>query len=158
MKNEDVEGSACELRRVTCDDAPAVAALVGALYAELNEGNAVPDYRLESVEQVLRDSERSFAFAAVNDGVPIGILMLAEAVAVFAGGTFGQITELYVAPGYRSRGVASLLVRRAAEFGRERGWKRMDVGAPHQPRWSRSLRFYASEGFIEVGPRLRLEL
>jgi GNAT superfamily N-acetyltransferase len=110
------------------------------------------------VETVLRDSERSFGFVATSEGSAVGLLMLAEGVAIFAGAAFGQITELYVQPEHRSRGIASLLVQRAAVFGRERGWKRMDVGAPHQPRWSRSLSFYKSEGSVELGPRLRLDL
>lgn len=158
ITSEEAKEDACAVRRVLYEDAAAVTRLVGALYAELHEGEAVPGYRLESVETVLRDSDRSFGFVAVDGGHATGILMLTEGVAVFAGGAFGQITELYVTPQYRSRGVASLLVRRATEFGRKRGWKRMDVGAPHQPRWSRSLHFYECEGFVEVGPRLRLDL
>ncbi|SMG45972.1 GNAT family N-acetyltransferase [Paraburkholderia susongensis] len=157
MANEDIK-SGLEVRRVTNEDTATVTHLVGALFAELHEGDAVPEYRLESVENVLRDSGRSFGFIAIDDESAIGILLLTEGVAVFAGGAFGQITELYVDPKHRSRGIASLLVSRAAAFGRERGWKRMDVGAPHQPRWSRSLHFYESEGFVEVGPRLRLDL
>jgi hypothetical protein len=54
--------------------------------------------------------------------------------------------------------LAAALVREAARFGKERGWKRLDVGAPGQPRWSRTLAFYLSAGFVEVGPRLRLDL
>ncbi|MFP3550797.1 GNAT family N-acetyltransferase [Paraburkholderia sp. SIMBA_049] len=158
MTDDNVKESAPEVRRVTRADAVAVTNLVGALFAELRDGEAAPEYRLESVEAVLRDSERSFGFVAVDDQQAVGVLLLTEGVAIFAGGVFGQIAELYVEPNHRSRGIASLLVQEAKEFGRGRGWKRMDVGAPHQPRWSRSLHFYESEGFIEVGPRLRLDL
>ncbi|WP_442794100.1 GNAT family N-acetyltransferase [Paraburkholderia sp. HD33-4] len=158
MTHDDVKASGAEVRPVTSEDAAAVSHLVAALFAELREDDAIPQYRLESVEKVLRDRERSFGFVAIDDEHAIGLLLLTEGVAIFAGGVFGQITELYVEPEHRSRGIAALLVHRAAEFGRARGWKRMDVGAPHQPRWTRSLRFYKSEGFVEVGPRLRLDL
>lgn len=156
--NEKVRSIQCRIRRVTADDVNEVTRLLGALYAELHEREAFPDYRLSSVEDVLRDSERTFGFVAHAGDQLMGVLMLTEGVAVYAGGVFGQITELYVEPEYRSQGIASLLVRRATQFGRERGWKRLDVGAPHQPRWNRSLRFYESEGFFEVGPRLKLDL
>ncbi|OAJ59365.1 hypothetical protein A6V36_27330 [Paraburkholderia ginsengiterrae] len=146
------------VRRVTTDDAPIVANLVKALFNELRDGAMVPQYRSESISDVLAETERSFGLLALDGSRAIGVLMLTEAVAIFAGGIFGQITELYVMPDFRSQGVAAMLVKSAAELGRARGWKRMDVGAPHQPRWSRSLNFYRSEGFVEVGPRLRLDL
>lgn len=158
MIDENAQGNSLAIRRIAIDDAVAVAHLVGSLFEELHDGEPVPEYRLGSVETVLRDTARSFGFVACDDERPIGIVLLTEGVAIFAGGVFGQITELYVAPQYRSRGVASQLLRAVRSLGRERGWKRMDVGAPHQPRWSRSLHFYESEGFVEVGPRLRFDL
>lgn len=158
MTQDKGNAASLQVRRITVEDSQVVSNMAGALYAELRDENAVPGYRLDSVETVLRDNERSFGLVATSDERAVGLLMLTEGVAIFAGGAFGQITELYVKPEHRSRGIASLLVQRAAEFGRERGWKRMDVGAPHQPRWSRSLDFYRSEGFVEVGPRLRLDL
>jgi hypothetical protein len=54
--------------------------------------------------------------------------------------------------------MAAALVHEATKFGKERGWKRLDVGAPGQPSWARTLAFYLSAGFVEVGPRLRLDL
>ena len=158
MTQYDDKAASLQVRRITMEDSQVVITMAGALFAELRDDDVVPEYRLDSVETVLRDSERSFGFVATSDEGALGLLMLAEAVAIFAGGAFGQITELYVKPEHRSRGIASLLVQRAAAFGRQRGWKRMDVGAPHQPRWNRSLNFYKSGGFVEVGPRLRLDL
>jgi len=158
MTHAEGKATNLQVRRITMEDSVVVSNMVGELFAELREDDLVPEYRLDSVEDVLRDSERSFGFVATDDEGFVGLLMLTEGVAIFAGGVFGQITELYVKPEHRSRGIASLLVQQAAEFGRQRGWKRMDVGAPHQPRWSRSLGFYKSEGFVEVGPRLRLDL
>ena len=46
----------------------------------------------------------------------------------------------------------------AAALARERGWPRLEVGAPDVPKWQRSLDFYLRCGFEEVGPRLRLLL
>ncbi|MBN3726806.1 GNAT family N-acetyltransferase [Burkholderia sp. Ac-20379] len=147
-----------ELRPVTDADAAPVADLVGRLYSELSNGASAGQDRTRAVADILKRTDRCFGFLAIAGGVEIGVAMATEGVAIFAGGAYGQITELYVAPAFRSRGVASLLVRRVAELGRERGWRRIDVGAPRQPEWQRSVQFYLREGFVEVGPRLKLDL
>ncbi|MGT0250413.1 GNAT family N-acetyltransferase [Burkholderia pyrrocinia] len=147
-----------EVRTVSVGDVSTVAALVDHLLAELRgieDGTIVND---ALVADVLGYEDRSFGFLAVDQDKPVGVLMMTEGVAIFAEGAYGMITELYVAPEYRSCGVAADLVKRAAAFGKSRGWRRLDVGAPHQPTWSRSLHFYVSVGFKEVGPRLRLDL
>ena len=82
-------------------------------------------------------------------------VMLNECAAIYANGLFGEITELYVEPANRSCGVAPSLISAAVDLGRRKGWTRLEVGAPDQPRWSRTLAFYLEEGFVEVGPRLK---
>ncbi|RAR57135.1 ribosomal protein S18 acetylase RimI-like enzyme [Paraburkholderia unamae] len=147
-----------EIREISAGDVSVVARLVDHLLAELRgeEGGMIVSDAM--VANVLGYEDRSFGFLAVEQDKPVGVLMMTEGVAIFADGAYGQITELYVAPEYRSRAVAAALVERAAEFGKSRGWRRLDVGAPLQPMWSRTLHFYVSVGFKEVGPRLRLDL
>src|ERR1019366_9226423 len=84
--------------------------------------------------------------------------MMSEAVALYARGAFGVITELYIVPARRSHGIANDLIRSAVDFGRSRNWTRLEVGAPRQPLWRRSLQFYMKVGFTEIGPRLRFPL
>jgi GNAT superfamily N-acetyltransferase len=74
------------------------------------------------------------------------------------GGRFGEITELYVTPAFRALGVGKRLVEAAVEFARQRGWSRLEVGAPEIPKWAETVNFYRRTGFSEVGPRLKLEL
>ena len=81
--------------------------------------------------------------------------MLNECMTIYVGGRFGEITELYVSPEYRSKGIAPLLIGTAIGIGNQKGWKRFEVGARDQPAWNRTLSFYFREGFEEVGPRLR---
>ena len=81
-----------------------------------------------------------------------------NAAALFANWLYGSITELYVVPELRSSGVAKQLIRAAAELGTRRGWSQLEVGAPRQPAWSRSLAFYLNDGFTEIAPRLCLVL
>lgn len=79
-----------------------------------------------------------------------------EACAIYAGGFFGVISELYVEPGYRSAGVAKFLVAAELEIAGKNNWTCLEVGAPAQPKWDRSRKFYLRDGFVEIGPRLRL--
>jgi GNAT superfamily N-acetyltransferase len=132
--------------------------LVDELLAELHNDELEPADRVSIAEAVLNQTSRSFGYLALEDDSPVGVLLMTERMSIYAGGAFGQITELYVRPECRFGGVAAALVREAAKFGKERGWKRLDVGAPDQPRWARALVFYLSAGFVEVGPRLRLDL
>ncbi|MCG8354004.1 MAG: GNAT family N-acetyltransferase, partial [Kiloniellales bacterium] len=71
---------------------------------------------------------------------------------------FGEITELYIDPRYRSSGLGATMIEAAERVARERGWPRLEVGAPDVPRWQRTVDFYTRYGFVQVGPRLKLML
>ncbi|SAL29405.1 Acetyltransferase (GNAT) family protein [Caballeronia udeis] len=148
----------CEIRRATRKDAKAVGKLVDLLFVELGGGKVDPCDRTDIAEHVLSAERSVFGFVAHQRDEMVGVILVNEGMAMYAGGRFGQITELYVKPEHRSAGVAARLVHEAIALGRTHGWHRMDVGAPHQPQWTRSLHFYLSIGFVEVGPRLRLDL
>ena len=96
--------------------------------------------------------------ATADDARDVGLVTLNECAAIYAGGHFGEISELYVVPDYRSKRVGALLIETAVSFGRKRGWPNLEVGAPRPPAWQRTVDFYLRHGFEEVGPRLDLEL
>jgi GNAT superfamily N-acetyltransferase len=147
------------IRRATPRDAASVARLVDALLMELG-GGSPSRYadRVATAERLLTHDDRLFAFLAFAGERAIGVMMLSESAAIYADGQFGVITELYVVPEHRSGGVAKMLVDAGVALGRERAWRRIEVGAPHQPEWARTLSFYLRAGFIEIGPRLKLFL
>lgn len=151
----ELELSMISIRPVTPDDAPAVAEMVAALLTELG---GAPGDLVSTAHDVLARDDRVVGFLAVDDGCPVGVIMLSEGCAIFARGAFGQITELYVRPVLRSHGVAKQLLEHAIAVGRARGWRRIDVGAPAMPKWARTVAFYLANGFAEVGPRLKLVL
>jgi GNAT superfamily N-acetyltransferase len=100
-----------------------------------------------------------WAFVACReDGEIVGILTLSKSAAIYAGGCFGELAEFFVMEPYRSSGVGRKLVEAVMAFGRDQDWQILEVSAPDQPRWQRSVNFYQSMGFEEVGPRLELEL
>lgn len=145
---------------VTLDQpgAPEVHAAVAALLVELgHEVDEAAKIDIAAVDAAWRAAgERAKVFAArAADGRIAGVLTLFESFAIYAGGAYGIISELYVAPAYRSAGVGKALIAAAVAHGRARGWLRIDVTAPEDARFERTRRFYEREGFVFTGPKLK---
>ncbi|MET4015932.1 GNAT family N-acetyltransferase [Bradyrhizobium sp. S3.2.12] len=147
-------------REVSIDDATTVTHMVAALLAELEGGQKQGGLDTQLVVDLLAMKERIYGFLAFTEVRPVGLIMLSESAALFAGGTYGIITELYVVPEQRSTGVAMRLIEAAVGLGTLKGWGQLEVGAPRQPIWSRSpcSALYLKAGFAEIGPRLKLPL
>ena len=97
------------------------------------------------------------AFDTSNE-LPIGILTLEESFAVYAGGSYGIINEMYVEPEFREKKVGRLLLEEMKRIGQQRNWKRIDVTAPESDRWERTRRFYEKNGFVFTGPKMKILL
>jgi GNAT superfamily N-acetyltransferase len=91
--------------------------------------------------------------AKVNEETA-GIITLNECSSIYAGGTFGEISELYVLPDYRGFDIGTKLLQAANEFACEKQWPFIEVGTPCVPRWQRTLDFYINNGFSTIGHRL----
>jgi len=144
--------------RLSIADAPAVFGAVNALLLELGEeGDEAGITDTGAVLAAWRAAgDRFQAFAAREPGGAVaGLLTLFESFAIYAGGAYGVINEMYVAPRHRSSGVGAALIEAAAACGRGRGWTRIDVTAPESPRWTRTRRFYEARGFRFAGPKLK---
>ena len=114
---------------------------------------------VDTASTLLTGSEGMWSFLATTpDNRDVGVVTLNECAAIYVGGRFGEISELYVVPDFRSKGVGALLIEAAVAFGRERGWPHIAVGAPSDPAWQRTVDFYLSCGFDEVGPLLELRI
>ena len=142
-------------------DRDQVIALVGQLLAELEDQ---PD-EFAGIDhaKILKDlgdtCDRYTAFLALDPGDRIvGVMTVMESFAIYAGGNYGVIDEMYVVPGQRSRGIGKLLLDAIKKHGRERGWLRIDVTAPPEERWKRTVRFYEENGFVFTGPKMRCRL
>jgi GNAT superfamily N-acetyltransferase len=148
------------IERATRADLGEVLRLVELLLDELHEDDEFAGLdRRRTLDDLQREGDRFVALIARGEGgEAAGVLTLTETFAIYAGGRYGVIDELYVAPPRRSAGVGRLLLDAAAEIGRERGWRRIDVTAPPGDRWRRTVAFYERNGFVFTGPKLRRAL
>ena len=147
--------------RLGIDKADQVLEMVLALLRELGEEG--DDLGLLDRRRVLAGwAEKGEAFRALvareSSGAAVGIATVVESFAIYANGTYGIINEMFVAPPHRSSGVGRALIQAAIDWGRERGWKRIEVTAPESARWTRTRAFYEREGFTFAGPKLKLPL
>ena len=150
------------IRQAQNPDVDVVAELVHSLLSEL----IPPEVKSPKIEIVrastmhlLNQDRGIWAFLAEDErGDAVGVLTLHECASIYAGGRFGEISEFFVKPTARAKGVGSELLKEATKFGRSREWRRLEVGAPSVPRWSRTVSFYLRNGFEEVGPRLKFLL
>ncbi len=134
--------------------------LIHALLAELfPDGGYKRDGFVETARALLSGNEGVWSFlATTHDDRDVGVVTINQCAAISSGGRFGEISELYVVPDHRSKGVGALLIDATVGFGRERGWQSIEVGAPSVPAWQRTVDFYLGHGFEEIGPRLDLPL
>jgi len=152
--------AAIVVRQARAEEFERVGQLIYKLLAELYpEVGYERNGFVESARTLLAGSDGVWAFlASTRDDRDLGVVTLNECAAIYAGGRFGEISELYVVPDSRSKNVGALLTEAAAAFGRKREWPFIEVGAPSVPAWQRTFDFYLKHGFEEVGPRLQLTL
>jgi GNAT superfamily N-acetyltransferase len=146
------------IRKVDRTDSPSVGKMVWALLSELFPDLYNADQLQASVDDILGRSSDVFVFMAEENDKAVGLITLNSCTAIYALGDFGEISELYVAPRFRSSGLGARLIATAVDFGLTKGWTMLEVGAPDVPRWQRTVDFYKRNGFKEVGPRLYLPL
>lgn len=150
-----------KMERLGIQDAEIVFDWALRLLAELGEeGDELGSLAKEKVLRAWQEAgDRFQAFVARNsENEIIGILTLVETFAIYANGNYGIINEMYTTPADRSAGTGARLIEAAKEYGRSRGWTRIDVTAPESQRWERSRRFYEKQGFVFTGPKLKILL
>ncbi|WP_299948761.1 GNAT family N-acetyltransferase [uncultured Microbulbifer sp.] len=117
--------------------------------------------KLTSAARKLLSEESGFhAFLYQVEGSFVGVITISKSAAIYAGGYYGVIEELYVEPEFRSKSIGKALLDETVSFAREQGWPRLEVSTPKKENWQRTIDFYRREGFsnTSVGERLKLEL
>ncbi|WP_157954028.1 GNAT family N-acetyltransferase [Microbulbifer sp. A4B17] len=139
-----------------------VAALVSKLLLALvgHKRHVDPAKLAVTAEKLLSEDFGFHAFLYRINGVAVGVITVSRSAAIYAGGNYGVIEELYVEPEFRSKLIGKALLDKVISFAREEGWPRLEVSTPEKENWQRTIDFYRREGFLEnsVGERLKLEL
>jgi GNAT superfamily N-acetyltransferase len=147
--------------KLNVNEADEVFSEVLKLLAELGEeGDELGELSREKIlSQWQHADDRFQVLGAKNpDDKIVGVLTLVETFAIYANGNYGIINEMYTDPSYRSAGIGAMLVQAAIQYGRKRGWSRIDVTAPESERWARTKHFYEKQGFVFTGPKLKFLL
>jgi len=137
------------------DDYADVADMLKQLYLELGEAaESVANANAALVGKMVAKGVTQIFKAVVANGDIVGVLTLTESQAIYAGGAYGLIDELYVSPNFRSQQVGRMLIEDAVRIGRQKGWLRISVTAPTDNN-SRPVAFYEANGFEFSGPKLK---
>ena len=128
--------------------------LIQELLVELSGKNE----KLDS-ERILNDfksySDKFILLLLKADEMIVGAITIQEAFAIYAGGKYGVINELYIKPKFRSKGYGEILIKEVIKIAKRKNWKRIDVTAPPEDRWKRTIEFYINNGFQFTGPKLK---
>lgn len=148
----------CKIVKATEKDINVILFMMEKLYLELGEKKESLDFLDKKLIKEILDSGNTIILKALTDTMEIcGMLTLSETQAIYAGGKYGVIDELYVPKVHRSLNVGKKLIKKAKEIGLEKGWKRIDVTAPAENN-ERTVNFYKNAGFIYAGPKLKLKI
>ncbi len=147
------------IQRANLNDANDIAAMVGELLNEIMIVIGVQAFSFDLGQTTMQlkhylEEGKYFSFMAREpNGEAVGFVNVYESYALYAEGAFGTIPEFYVRQNYRSRGVGAQLAKTLKEFGKLRGWKRLEVTTPPLPQFEKTLAFYEREGFAITGGR-----
>ncbi|NRA59318.1 MAG: GNAT family N-acetyltransferase [Psychrobium sp.] len=145
------------INAASVDDYQAVSALVQKLYHELDPVAAkeLDGAAIDLLTKDLLSTQTIWAYIARHGGKNVGVITLHQCAAIYAGGVFGEISELYVDPDFRSTSVGESLVNVVVEKATQLNWKRLEVGSPPPDKSPRTIEFYENKGFKFLGARFR---
>lgn len=152
------------IHKATVEHSALIAKLICELLKDFNERSGSnfdidqPKIEVTCRELLARDNFGGFIALENQTNKALGMITIGQATAIYNGGDFGVITELYVDRNIRSKGVGKMLVLEALEFAKEKNWNKVEVGAPNKHEWPRTIEFYKQNGFEEKGPKLRISL
>ena len=147
-----------KLREATQKHIPEIIELLTALYLELGEEQKSVQFLTNQLLIDVLNSGKTKIYLIKEDRLIIGIVTLTESYAIYSGGPYGSIDEMYIHHAFRGKGIGRWAIGELKHIGRARRWKRIDVTAPTDEKWIQTVKFYESCGFLFTGPKFKLEL
>ncbi|HUR32863.1 MAG TPA: GNAT family N-acetyltransferase [Vicinamibacterales bacterium] len=136
------------LRLATAGDVPVLATLMGEFYAE--GGYPLPSAQAaRTFERLLAAPDRGLVWLMVHEGQPAGFVVLTVSFSMEFGGLRGFVDDLFVAPAFRRRGLASEALEVLKEACHTRGVRALLVETSLDN--DLAVRVYRRAGFAENG-------
>ncbi len=146
------------VRRAAAADVQKVATAVGDLLIEL--GATPPSEALlrRAAGELIGDETAGAVLLAECEGEIVGVLAASWQLAIHAAGRYCLIQDLWVRWDWRSRAIGARLLGELRELAKTRGIERIEVGLPSERfrALAATASFYERNGFVPVGPRMRL--
>ena len=152
------------INKATINDSDLISKLICELLIDFNDRSGsnfmIDQSKIEDTCKKLLPRDNFAGFFAIDNTTneTVGMITISQGTAIYNGGDFGVITELYVDRNVRSNGVGKLLIETAIEFAKTKDWNKIEVGAPNKLEWPRTIEFYKKNGFEEKGPKLRIAI
>lgn len=134
----------------TEQDASIVVALLSSLYLELGrEATSLSFLSPGLVKFIFQDGHTDVLLVKNNYQIA-GIITCSGSQAIWAGGKYGTIDEMYIAPEFRRKGLGEACIQKILQLAREKEWRRIVINAPHAG-MKKALKFYEKHGFSYMG-------
>jgi GNAT superfamily N-acetyltransferase len=141
-------------------DSAAVAGAVRELVVELG-GTPAPVAAMRAAVRELLDSPRDGAVLVADCGeAVVGVLAASWQRAIHVPGCYALIQDLWVERSWRGHAIGAGLLAALLGLARRQGCDRVEVGLP-PPSFSgiaATAAFYRANGFVALGPRMRVAL
>lgn len=144
--------------KATKKDCETILKLLTALYSELGEESESISFLSAGLINNMLSSGKTEIYFAKSDANIIGIFTLTESQAIYAGGEYGTIDEMYIRPDYRSQKTGRKIIEFIIQAANQKGWHRIDVTTPTEIKWKRTRKFYEQNGFAFTGSKYKLKL
>ena len=127
-------------------DVPALVRLLALLFAQEEEFAPDAVRQRRGLLRIIRRPHTGTIFVMKDGPATVGMVSLLFTVSTVEGGPAALLEDLILDPGYRGRGLGSLLVRHVIDYARRRGISRITLLTDRTNR--RALRFYRRCGFV----------
>jgi GNAT superfamily N-acetyltransferase len=91
----------------------------------------------------------------LNSNKIVGFISAIESNALYAGGNFGVINELYIVPEFRSKKIGQKLIHFMMRKAKISKWSRLELDTPEIEKSEKTISFYKKEGFVPIGYRMK---
>jgi len=153
-----------EIYEASKDDVHEIAVMTSELLREImyKIGKDVFSFNQEETKERAKEllsKDTCSVFVAKHKEKIVGFICVYECYALYAEGSFGTISELYVRPEYRSLDVGKGLLKKVRMLSVSKNFSRLEVTTPPLPQFEKSLSFYQKNGFeISGGRKLKMDI